>query len=368
MKNKFEVQVNKTQREITLHTSNYIRSRYITALISILELCMLCFFAFQYSIFPVQYRGIYLFMYIFLFVFSTLSFFILHFNKSLADKPKSIDIFVVVLAETYLLWGACVTIFDNLLFNQIIVFVTNLMFCSAAFILKPKTFIKIVFPPICLVFVAFPFVQQSISLLIGNYVNLLILVVSAILNNYLQYSLFKEQDAQKEKLKKLSEYDELSNLHNRRSLNKFINDYNLGSTKTNIGVIMVDIDYFKKYNDFYGHIAGDLVIQKISKITNTFADEHNGFAARYGGEEFIIIFENITPELISLIAESVIKKVRDENIQHNSSLCCDRITISVGVGYTSTPHNNPWAVIKYADEALFKAKNNGRNQIGEICI
>lgn len=368
MKNKFEAPANKTEGEITLHNSNYFRSRYITALITILELCMLCFFVIQYDIFPVQYRGIYLFMYVFLFTFSLLSFLILHFNKSLADKPKSIDIFVVVLAETYLLWGACVAIFDNLLFNQIIVFVTNLMFCSAAFILKPKTFIKIILPPVCLVFVVFPFVQQSISLLIGNYVNLIILIVSAILNNYLQYSLFKDQDAQKEKLKKLSEYDELSNLHNRRSLNKFISEYNLSSSKTNIGVVMVDIDYFKKYNDFYGHIAGDMVIRKISEITNNFACEHNGFAARYGGEEFIIIFENITLELISLIAERIVEEVRDENIPHSSSLCGDRITVSVGVGYTSLPSSNPWDLIKYADEALFKAKNNGRNQISEIHI
>ncbi len=368
MKNRFEAYINKNQKELTLHTSNFIRSRYITALIAILELCMLCFFAFQYNIFPAQYRGIYLFMYLFLFIFSSFCFCILHFNKRLADKPKSINVFVVVLAEIYLLWGACISIFDTLLFNQMIVFVTNLMFCSAAFILKPKTFIKIILPPLCLVFVAFPFVQESISLLIGNYVNLLILVVSAILNNYLQYSLFKEQDAQKEKLKKLSEYDELSNLHNRRSLNKFIEECHLSATKTNIGAIMVDIDYFKKYNDLYGHIAGDLVIQKVSKIANDFACEQDGFAARYGGEEFIIIFENITHDVISVIAESIVKEVGDENIEHNSSLCGDRITVSVGVGYSALPSNNPWDLIKYADEALFKAKNNGRNQISEICI
>ena len=368
MKSWFKTHTNNTQREMTIHNSNYVRSKYITALISILELFMLCFFIFQYDILPVKYRGIYLFMYIFLFVFSTLCFYVLHFKKSLVDKPKNIKIFVLTIAEIYLLWGACVSIFDSLLFNQIIVFVTNLMFCSAAFILKPKTFIKIILPPICLIFVALPFVQQNTNLLIGNYVNLLILIVSAILNNYLQYSLFKEQDSQKERLKKLSEYDELSNLHNRRSLTKFIEEYNLNTTKTNLGVLMVDIDYFKKYNDCYGHIAGDLVIQEISKITNDFASEHNGFAARYGGEEFIVIFENITHELISSIAESIVKEVRNKNIKHNASLCDDRITVSIGVSYTSLQTNNPWDLIKYADEALFEAKNNGRNKTSEIHV
>lgn len=104
-------------------------------------------------------------MYLFLFIFQR---YVLcpTFQKSLVDKPKNIKIFVLVLAEIYLLWGACVSIFDSLLFNQIIVFVTNLMFCSAAFILKPKTFIKIILPPICLIFVALPFVQQNANLLV----------------------------------------------------------------------------------------------------------------------------------------------------------------------------------------------------------
>lgn len=59
------------------------------------------------------------------------------------------------------------------------------------------------------------------------------------------------------------------------------------TTKTNLGVLMIDMNYFKKYNDNYGHIAGNLVIQEISKIASDFTSEHNGFAARYGGENLL---------------------------------------------------------------------------------
>lgn len=365
-KNKFKTNDNKTKREVTFHNSNYLRSKYITALTSSLELFMLVTYLFQYEKYPEQYRMIYLLMYIFLFVVSLAGFCVLTFNKKLVSKPKTINAFVLVFSEIYLLWGAGITILDNLLYAQIIVFVTNLMFCSTAFIIRPKTFIKIVLPPVALMFIVFPYIESSAAVLVGNYINLVIIIFAATMNNYLQYSLFKEQDLQKEKLKQISEYDELTTLHNRRSLNKFINDYTLESKKESLGVLMMDIDYFKKYNDCYGHIAGDLAICEVGNITNIFATKDNGFAARYGGEEFIVIFENISCELLYSISENIRKEIRNKNIRHNASLCDDRLSVSIGIYYTSLPPNNLWDAIKYADDALFQAKNNGRNQIDVI--
>lgn len=359
---------NARKNDVSLPNSNYLRCKCVTALAAILELFMLSMFYFQYDLFIVEFRDIYLFMYIFLFVFASVDFLILHFNPDLANKPKSINAFVIIFSEVYLLWGVVITVLDQFLYAQIIVFVTNLMFCSAAFLIKPKTFVKIILPPLILLLVALPYTHISATLVICNYMNLVIIVLASLVSNYLQYSLFENQNIQKNEIIRISEYDELTNLHNRRTLNKFADDYKSETNKGPVGVLMFDIDYFKKYNDYYGHIAGDTVISQVGDVINSFSNIYKGFAARYGGEEFIVIFENITHDLTVSIAEDICSEIRNKAIPHNESLCGDKLSISVGVYYNPSPTDNLWDAIKYADDALFMAKNSGRNKVSEIHI
>jgi two-component system, chemotaxis family, response regulator WspR len=120
---------------------------------------------------------------------------------------------------------------------------------------------------------------------------------------------------------------------------------------------MIDIDYFKKFNDTYGHGAGDDCLKKVASILSECVIREEDFIARYGGEEFIVVLPNTYGNGALLIAEKMLEKVRECNIPHKTSGIADYVTISVGgttgiVKYLQHGRN----YIKLADEALYESK------------
>ena len=122
---------------------------------------------------------------------------------------------------------------------------------------------------------------------------------------------------------------------------------------------MIDVDHFKRYNDTYGHLAGDEVLKQVAGVIQSGACRATDLAARFGGEEFVVILTDVSQEGAVLVAERMVEGVRDLNIAHGSG----RVTISAGVA-TAWPNseNNPESVVNAADLALFRAKNAGRDR------
>jgi len=156
--------------------------------------------------------------------------------------------------------------------------------------------------------------------------------------------------------------DELTNLPGRRALNEQL--AKLGRQYT---LAMLDVDHFKKFNDTYGHDLGDYVLkivaQEIQKISG------GGRAFRYGGEEFTIVFlgknqdDALThlEDIRELIAQ---RKIPVKNQKQNTSKPVDvSVTISIGVAQRTGDNKTPEHVLKAADEALYRAKRGGRNQV-----
>lgn len=131
-----------------------------------------------------------------------------------------------------------------------------------------------------------------------------------------------------------------------------------------LSLILFDIDYFKNYNDTYGHLEGDECLKKISHCLRTFQGGSLNFAARYGGEEFAVILINRTEQETRCIAEGMRQAVMDLNIPHASSDICDYVTISIGVATViPTDRMEINDFIHMADQALYLSKKNGRNQV-----
>jgi len=159
--------------------------------------------------------------------------------------------------------------------------------------------------------------------------------------------------------------DQLTGIYNRRyldgSLKKIIKLYS--RTGSSLSLLMIDIDYFKKYNDAYGHDAGDNCLKTVASILAECIIREEDFIARYGGEEFTVILPNTDKSGAQVIAEKLLKKVRECNIPHKASDVADYVTISIG-GTTDIvnhlKHGNDF--IKVADEALYKSKKEGRNR------
>lgn len=163
------------------------------------------------------------------------------------------------------------------------------------------------------------------------------------------------------KLSLMALIDPLTSLKNRRGVEEFL------QTKENkpISVLLMDIDYFKKYNDNYGHLKGDeilkLVSTNLSKLTAEALEKDSFILARYGGEEFIIVVDDYNEEKTKLLASKIVELFNEIKIPHEYSEVTSHITLSIGLYSNPTyiPHED---AILYADEALYQSKKLGRNR------
>lgn len=164
-------------------------------------------------------------------------------------------------------------------------------------------------------------------------------------------------------LMELSLLDGLTAIHNRRAFDKSIKNIFLEGKKGlgTFSVMMIDIDFFKNYNDNYGHGEGDKALKKVSKILkDNIRSEDRVF--RYGGEEFIVIFNHADIRLAKEVGERILKAVQNSNIPHKKSPF-GFLTISGGIAEYNSSFNKPEEITKLADEKLYVAKNNGRNSL-----
>lgn len=165
-------------------------------------------------------------------------------------------------------------------------------------------------------------------------------------------------------LEQLSKVDVLTTLFNRRAFNAaFENEY-LQTLQTGnpLSLILIDIDYFKSYNDFYGHQGGDSCIQKVASVIKESAQRNADVAARYGGDEFAVILPRTDTAEALIIAERIRKGVEAVNIPNQSSPL-GHVTLSLGVK-TFNPSVDSTLEIFFneTDLALYRAKNTGKNK------
>ena len=158
--------------------------------------------------------------------------------------------------------------------------------------------------------------------------------------------------------------DALTNIYNRKYL-----DYLITTPlkePLSAGIVMIDIDFFKNYNDFYGHLKGDEVIKNVADILKK-SIRKNDALIRYGGEEFLIILKNANIDIFKEVYNRISKNLYDKNIIHEKSTVSDRITLSVGVTFEYFEKSlNLKNGIKKADDALYISKRNGRNRFTSL--
>lgn len=167
----------------------------------------------------------------------------------------------------------------------------------------------------------------------------------------------------REALKIQSVKDPLTGLFNRRYMEETIErEYSrCKRTGDNLGVLMLDIDHFKSYNDTHGHDVGDMILSELSKLLQD-KTRKNDIACRYGGEEFLIIMPGIPVDILVERAKQFNQAVGDMSINCKNEVF-DNVTVSVGVAAFPTHASNTVDLIKAADGALYRAKNNGRNRV-----
>ena len=188
-----------------------------------------------------------------------------------------------------------------------------------------------------------PFNKAIVKLRIKNYLNLKI---------------------KNDMLEKLSMYDGLTNIRNRRYFDEtFEKTFSeIKRDKKSLAVLMIDIDFFKPYNDNYGHGQGDETLRKVAKALEKTIKRASDFVARYGGEEFVILLKDINKDGVEAVANNLLNAVRELKITHEFSKIENYVTVSIGASfYNSSSDITKLELLLKADETLYNVKNSGRN-------
>lgn len=167
-------------------------------------------------------------------------------------------------------------------------------------------------------------------------------------------------------LSQLAERDGLTGLYNRRSYDEYVERIWRQTRRENaqLTLILVDIDHFKAFNDYYGHQAGDDALRDVAKVISLCAQRPLDFAARFGGEEFALILYGPAHEYGHELPEQLRESVRNLKIPHAASGTGQYLTVSIGVALIFPGSARSLAgAIQMADEALYQAKEEGRNRV-----
>jgi diguanylate cyclase (GGDEF)-like protein len=169
-----------------------------------------------------------------------------------------------------------------------------------------------------------------------------------------------------QKLEQISNTDTLTNLANRRhfdeTLAKEISRHSRQSIS--LALIICDIDYFKQYNDSYGHQQGDKCLRQVANSIKKTSARGEDLVARYGGEEFAVILPNTNEEQASKIAEKIRARVHDLDLSHKTSEVSDHVSVSLGFACVIPDSGTTMSdLIEDADRALYRAKREGRNRV-----
>lgn len=167
-------------------------------------------------------------------------------------------------------------------------------------------------------------------------------------------------------LQRLTRVDGLTGLGNRRYFDEYLAAEwrRAMRTQTPLSVLMIDLDYFKRYNDTYGHLAGDHVLRRVAAIIQRNCGRSSDLGARYGGEEFVMVLCDTPVAGVRAVGETLRRDVADLRLPHAASVVADHVTVSIG-GASVIPQQGESAavLIDAADKALYRAKYDGRNRL-----
>ena len=162
-----------------------------------------------------------------------------------------------------------------------------------------------------------------------------------------------------QRLESIANQDALTGTANRRALNAYLAE--IWQQNTPLSLMMIDVDYFKRYNDRYGHQAGDECLSSVAQVLKMAVRAEDDLVARYGGEEFVVALPRVPLVHATAIAERIQQKIHEAALPHEASEVASVVTVSIGIvdSVGTVPMET---LIARADSALYQAKNKGRNQ------
>ncbi|GAB6078814.1 GGDEF domain-containing protein [Hydrogenobaculum acidophilum] len=207
-------------------------------------------------------------------------------------------------------------------------------------------------------------VHNVLQIVYENYMKDFVHMIIPYIKGYIDEAIpVMESKLLMEKLKEQSIKDQLTGFYNRRYIEEAIEPILNNAKRKNetIGILILDIDHFKEVNDTYGHDAGDMVLKSVAQAIKE-SIRSSDIPIRFGGEEFLVLLTNVKPGESEHIAEKIRKNVENRAISLPNKTTIKK-TISIGVSEIPTDTDRFWQAVKFADVALYKAKESGRNKV-----
>jgi len=164
----------------------------------------------------------------------------------------------------------------------------------------------------------------------------------------------------------MAKQDGLTKIANRRMFDEYLQTEWIKHLKQNecITLILIDIDFFKNYNDYYGHLKGDDCLVQVATAIQDIPKKPSDLVSRYGGEEFAVLLPNTSLSTGLVLAEEIRNRIESLAIPNNNSMVSPYVTLSLGVAaIVPRPRTSPEDLIHIADSALYQAKKLGRNRV-----
>ncbi len=332
----------------------------------------------------------YLEMYLLMIAVSLIFLYLAHCFRQREIREDVMRACTILYPVFIMAWGAGISLMDQRLYGQLMTFMVNMMVCSVMFLADAKKMSVPYLVSTLTLAAGLPFFQSSGNILVGHYVNLFVFIAISwtasrilyrnycdtyVINKLLQNEM-SENSVITEKLaianaqlKKLALKDELTGIANRRGFREFTDaafQRNAG-TKLTVSIIMIDIDYFKQYNDANGHEKGDMALIEVARQIASMVEDADQIAVRWGGEEFVYAAFHKDRESIAAAADALRLKIAGLKIPNRNARTGDYMTISLGT--CTGPVTDRKAVVRVlgtADRALYQAKENGRNCVSTL--
>lgn len=356
-------------------TENVYRAKLYVRFVIVLEILMLLRNFYTYGV-SLHY---YVILYLSFLAVAILTLVFLRTSERIAhihQRARLQHHYLMAFYSFTLFWGVVVTLIDQSSYGHVTAYLTNFLVATVLFIVSRRSFILLHFFPTILLIVGMFIWQENTKILTGHFINITIFFIFATLGSRVLYNnrvrTFSQevllQEANQEMatlnrhLHQLVLRDELTRIPNRRGLYEYIQTHT--TTPQSAAIYVLDIDSFKTYNDFYGHLAGDQVLKQVAQAIDTCMQEKGYFSARFGGEEFVVVALQVDEHTAQEIATCIFNTVAQLHIPHEKSVCHSEVSISLG--YTlGTIENQATleSLIKEADDALYGSKQAGRNQI-----
>ncbi len=246
---------------------------------------------------------------------------------------------------------------------EVLILVTVYSYFFSGLLFMPALFCSL---SIFLLYLVMEYISNSSHIdLLNNMFNMLGVNVVGILGCYFFERTMRKNFLHQGILKEMAQKDALTGIYNRRYFEEnYERIWRQASREEKyLTVMLVDVDYFKNFNDSYGHVKGDLSLKRIALALNALVKRPLDLVARYGGEEFVVVCYNARKEFALSLSERMRKSIEELAIPHCSSGITDHITLSVGAAVI-IPGNKFSAeyLLEVADKALYEAKRSGRNK------